>query len=722
VATTAEPTAASDAAPAKPKLTLLQRLAKIRGTLRKSRGATSSATVTPLYPPSPFALWGFEDANEAVSDAVAHQTIDVAQRAVATIGPSAGEVRFQPARRTQDPIVVNRAFYLGDHWQYGSGYIGPHPAIGDTAFQDAMTEISLIFTSKNAIKEVVDRHAAGVIGKPFRWALVPRRATGDQKPTTEEQTAIDAASGIIRDWLNARKVSTLMLDATATLLLAERSSIRLYTPYGLTEAGADGMRSVVAASIEQALTKIWPEHNQPESATVACDDDTKLEAGVVRYEGAADAYDDDSDGDSDETNDYAWLCFLNRVGETVIRILSDDDAEPEKPAADAPDQYTPQPGDATLKLGGRLAMFEMRRPALVTPQVQQNQRALNFALTMVPRNVTTGGFVERLLLDAAVPGAFQDDGKGGKVFIPSPLKLGAGTTNIIEGINVQETNDQGEKVVKHASPSVVFREPVKPDASIAAADEHYDAILAETGQRHVLITGDATSSAVSRIQARAEYLNTLLKSKTEVESAFTWLIETALAMAEAIAGQAGQYTSLLRVQGSCKLDTGPITPEERKAIEASIGVTISQDTAMLMLDVDDVDAEKSRMAADPASRYAGGEALGKALQAITTAGATLEGAAKVLGLTPAQVKDLLTPETYAALPGGVSVKQPKPGAAGEVIEPQAALEEPRAASTAVAIDTAPNPAAAAAVGAKGTKASSSPGSTAGGGAPGGAAA
>lgn len=723
MATSVEPSASSSA-PAATATTAtdparkLSLIARVKRALK--RQPKSGATVTPLYPPSPFAVWDYDDADAAVAKAVDDQTIDVAQRESNSVATSPGEARFPAARRQQDPINVNRRLYQGDHWLDGSGWIGPHPDVTDSVFTNVMTEIANIFTSKNAVKEVVDRHAAGVIGKNFRWSFVPRRTTGDQQPTADEQKAIDAATGLVRDWLTARKVPTLMLDAVATLLLAERSSIRLYTPYGLTQADSQGLRTLSAASISEALSKIWPEHNQPETATVACDADTKLEAGVIRYEGAQDAYDDtdelsDSDAENEETREYAWLCFLNRVGETVIRILSDDDggedsaSDSSESSAEA-DPATPHRGDAVLKLGGRLAMFEMRRPALATPQVQQNQRALNYAVTMVPRNITTGGFPERLLLDAAVPGGFQKDAAGNSVFVPSPLKLGSSTTNFIEGAEYKVTNDQGETVVKRGSPSAVFREPVKPDASIAAAAEHYEAILAEVGQRHVLIAGDATTSAVSRVQARAEYLNTLLKTKAEVDAAFTWLIETALAMAEAIAKQPGLYTDMLRVQGSCKLDTGPITPEERKAIEESIGVTISQETAMLMLDVDDVDAEQSRMADDPASKIEWGKELGLALTNLTTAGATLKGAAKLLGLTKEQLDDLLTPEDYAALPGGVSVKQPKPGEPGEVIDPQDALEQPTRAVNAPATDAARVNAAGAPTGTKqGSTSGSAPG-------------
>jgi hypothetical protein len=179
-------------------------------------------------------------------------------------------------------------------------------------------------------------------------------------------------------------------------------------------------------------------------------------------------------------------------------------------------------------------MFEMRRAALVTPQVQQSQRALNLALTMIPRNVVTGGFLERIMLDAQMPGHWELDPDGqrtGPAGYASRFTRAPGTTNFLTGVEFED--EQGN--TKRGTPSVHFREPVKPDASITASGAHYAAILDEVGQRHVLMAGDAAASAVARIQARFEYLNTLLLTQPEAETALSFTIETALAMAEALA-------------------------------------------------------------------------------------------------------------------------------------------------------------------------------------------
>jgi hypothetical protein len=216
-------------------------------------------------------------------------------------------------------------------------------------------------------------------------------------------------------------------------------------------------------------------------------------------------------------------------------------------------------------------------------------------------------------------------------FVPDPLKLGFGTSNFMVGV-VGGKDAMGKEVL--TSPDVKWRDPVPVDAPIDAAQRHYLDILDETSQLHVVLSGDAVVSGKSREQARKEFLNSLLDTAPEAEAAHTFLLETPLAMAEALAGTPGALTSLVRAEVKCLLDTGPLDPTEIAANEASIGKTVSQETAMARNGVDDVDAEKARMAADPLSRATLAKAQGDALTSLTTAGMSIETAAEVIGIDP----------------------------------------------------------------------------------------
>lgn len=636
-------------------------IARVREASARALTAVSRAIAPPSLPPSPFEGWDYDDVEEALAEALNAQGIDTSRRAtiigrgdngLPTVIPARGDATFPNPRTVQDPIAVNRAFYTGDHWMNGAGWIGPHPAIGDIAYPDLMGEIALAFTSQNVIAEVTDRHVLGLIGRPYLASFAPRRdLKNDETPTAQEQARIDEATALWRNWSQSRKIPMMLREMLATLLIAERSALRVYVPPGLGHEDSHGTIRVRATSIESALGMLYVEHPQPEDAAVVVDEDTKLECGTWLYE--RDEEYEVVTGSDYKTIQYAGLCFLDETRQTVMRSIPYDDESTKLFALDV--------ADSTLDLGGRIPMFEMRRRALISVQVQQAQRALNLALSMIPRNVVTGGFLERVILGSQSPGEPELDKEGiatGR-WLAKPFYTGAGTVNFLQA----SEHEGRDGDVKLAVQDVKWREPVKPDASIAASDKHYKSILDEVSQTHILMSGDATSSAVSRITARIDYLNTLLLTQPEAEGCLRFLMETVLAMGEAIANKPGFYTNVLRAQVQCKLDTGPLAPEERAAIEASIGKTISRETAMLLLNVDDPDAEIARMNADPLSRAALASAVGTGIQALTLGGVSTAGAIAFIGIEGDDLTALMTPDTFDETPATSDAPTATPGTA-----------------------------------------------------------
>lgn len=603
--------------------TAAQRLRKIAnaalGKVTTTTGTTVSAAKkrdpAARFPVSPFETWTYEDAEAAVHTANDESELN-ATRALrdAQVAPIPDQLVYRDPRGSLAQLTINRAFFDGDHWQMGAGWIGPHAQVVDPDYATTMNELVAAFTSKNVIREVVKRHASGLIGKPPTWSFVPRRALAEgEQPSQAEATAMAEANRLVRAWWDARKVQSLLHDALCTLLFAARAPLRLYIPSGLLSEAQDDTGAntnvVQVSSVADALNLIWPDHPKPEYAAVAQDDATKMEAGVRIYSGT---------DDHNEDVDAIELVYLDTHGRTVVRILTEDTA-----AAAPQSAYD-------FDYGARLSMIEMRRDPLITPQVTQAQRALNLALSMLPRSVITGGFLERVLLNAQLPGHFEKDVTGASTrFIPSPLVVGAGTTNAFAGIELKDAMGN----VSLTTPDVKWRDPVPVDAPIDAAAKHYLDILDEVSQLHVVLSGDAVVSGKSREQARAEYVNSLMDTRPEVDAALRFLLETPLAMAEALCGQTGVFTNLVRVSVSCRLDTGPLSPEERTANEASIGKTLSTETAMSRNHVDDIDAELGRMADDPLSRAVLAKAQGDALVQLTTAGLSVTVAAKMIGLS-----------------------------------------------------------------------------------------
>ena len=552
--------------------------------------------------PTPFDSWTYKEAAKRVAEAHG--------------GEDGGNV-----------LEVNRKFYEGDHWQDGKGWIGPAPSRGEDGFQEAMAAIEKGFTSKNIIAEVVDRHTGGIIGREPSWGLTLREPpelddNGDPvDPADADQALIAEAEAALTEWWDERGVHGKFQEAVATLLWAQRSMLRLYIPRGLLEeapsGNGEGSTTVVRASdLPEALGKLYLDHPEARAAATWEDPDTKRKVAIFLYERAPEA-------EGGEPEELAELVYLDEDRDnTIIRTVSKGEGDQEWP----------------LKFSGRLPMEEMSRKGLITEQVRQGQRAHNLALSMIPRNVTTGGFLEQVLLNAQMPGHWEKDESGQpKRFVPADYKRGPGMVNFIRGIETG-TDAQGNVVL--TDPQVYDREPVPVTPSVEAKRSHYADILDEVDQVHVLLSSEAVSGR-SREQARADYEASLRLSQSHVERAGRWVIETALAMAESFLGSPGKYTEKLRATFTCHVHLGPVSPEERKqnGDDMKAGI-VSRETAMSKSGVQDVDAELERMRRDDTARIDMARRRGEAVKAWTDAGAGLREAAVATGLSEEEVAEM----------------------------------------------------------------------------------
>lgn len=562
-------------------------------------------------------------------------------------------------KKQQHPQApANQLFVDGDHWQGGQGWIGPTVQPNEEGGPQVVAEIKRGFVSRNATREVVIRHRDGVVGREPSWAYGPARPMeDDEEPTEQEQAAIDEAEAAVTRWWNRRGVQRRLQDVVDLLLHQGRGELRLLVPRGRlvrSEQPAQGdgdtttttvYQAPAVKDLEAALRLIYLDTPHPNSATVAEDPETLEEVSLLTYK-----VDD---------RDVAELCYLEDPlapedeAVTLLRVTGSGGG------ADQTHRYG---------LGGRLLLHELRRDLLVTQQVQEQQKALNLASSMVPRTVVTAGFLERVITNAKMPGYYVADASapGGKRFVPLPMAFGSGTTNFLQG----ETHSDRDGTTRVASPGVHWREPVSPKASIEAQNAHYGNILHECHQAHYLITADATASAVSRVEARVDFINSLRGTQAAVEQAGRWLLDTLLALAAAIMGQ--QYGSSLaarlRADFSCRLQVGQLSAEEQRVvIERMEKGLLSQEDAMVLLGVDDVDAMLQRINGQPGARLELATKQAEAFQAWVDAGAPEEFAAEMAGLDDEQKAALLSPRDPTATgrpndptPAPAPAPQPQP--------------------------------------------------------------
>lgn len=497
--------------------------------------------------------------------------------------------------------AANRKFIEGDHWQNGDGWIGPAPQSTEEGYSETMAQISRAFISRNVIAEVVERHVGGVLGREPSWDIVPIEDVEDGEDEEDEDLRIIIEA--LKGWWDDKKVHKYMKQVASNSLWAERSCFRFYVPSGLRNENG----GIDAEDIAEALSYIYPDAPNHEDCIVYEDEDTKSKLGVLLFR--------TDDGEKENFE----LVYLNDEGETVIRQIM----------ADGEDTLYPLP------LSGQLTIEQVEKYPLINTQVQQCQKALNLAVSMLPRNIVTGGFLERVLLNAQMPGEWETDDQGNRTkFVPTTLNVGAGTTNFFRGIDYEEQDPMtGKTRTLLATPQVKWREPVEVRPATEAKRSHYEDILEEVDQSHILKQQHANASGKSLEQARADFLNSLRDTKIQIDGLGRWVFRTVLAMAEALLGKDGAYTEKYRVVFDSRIDPGPVGSDEKQQfVNASEKQIISRRTARRLSGVQDIDAEEKLIAEQEDSILNIRTKQAEALKAYVDAGVKLSIAAKIIGM------------------------------------------------------------------------------------------
>jgi len=498
------------------------------------------------------------------------------------------------AAQTPQWIPTARLFVVdGDHWQNGTGWIGPMPLPGSEGYAETALLIRNGFTFRNALAEVSKRYTNGVVGTEADWSLTPARAmeADDDEPNPAEQALIDEAEAALTGWWDRDKIGALFWAFAYQMAWGQRSAMRLFlSRSAFVDVGTDPPTDTTApasddangaepapkqravpkqATLEDALRLILLDVPKVENAAVYMDPDTHREVGVYLFKTA--------DG-----NDAAEISYVD-AAKVVIRTLGGA-----------------TPTTVEVDLGGHLPHYQViRQTRLLTDAAFSLQRALNLALSVVPRTITTAGFLERVLLNAKLPGKWIEQG-GKKTWQPEPnLGFGPGATASLQG--VEFTDEQGKKVVK--DPGVQYRPPVDAGPSVDAAEKIYGALLAEVGQAHIMLSSEASPSGRSRREARADYESSLEEAVHPIENAGRWLLGAVLSLAEYLMQTPGRYTEPLRVVFNIIPDAGPLASEDRQQnlAEWEKGAR-SLESVMLGAGLKDPDAEQTRISQERGAR------------------------------------------------------------------------------------------------------------------------
>lgn len=508
----------------------------------------------------------------------------------------------QSTRADNATLKLSATLYAGDLWAGGLGWSGPRPdPLNDRTPGNAVkvaAEIERTFVSRNLAKDVVDRHQSGVAGREPLWNAVPRRErealpTLSKEATPAERSAHTAEvkrrlvedrrareySSALTDWWEESGAWLAVQQAVRTALVTERGTVRLYLHDSalddITDAEGKPARGIRRGlTLSEAARRISVHAPRWDQAGVTRDRDGHVTGAYHHW--------------TDDQDRARWEVHERVGGKTVVHpdlLLGGTD--------NLPAVTYPVPD---------LLVYELHLDTLLTPSLRRLLAAANKTLTMGSRNIDLGGFVERTILNAQMPGVWKDDptAPDGKRFVPDNYNVGAGASNFLSGIAVMQRNDKGKMVPtgQFATPSIVYKDPTAYDVFKMSFDQLREAILDEANQLHVLIAGDASASGVSRQQAVNDFLSSLEPTRIALEGLLRWLLETVLRLALYFTGREGEADDM-RVRAQARISAVQPTPAEIKtALELHQAGTISLETFHARIGVEDSAAERERIAAE----------------------------------------------------------------------------------------------------------------------------
>lgn len=491
-----------------------------------------------------------------------------------------GSLNSPVARRP--PSAISATLFLeGDHWQDSTGFMGQLPPPGFPDGETIKQHIKQRFDSENVIKEVVETHRDGVLGREPLWSFLREGQAKPKRTTKTQRTSEDTTGEMLTPWWNERQALQNFQRTIDVCLCEGKAVIRLFFPRGRLPVDDDGnAQPITTTDISKALDFIYFETHTADKAGVFIDDETMHEIGVYLFE---------------ETNDEgtvigqcAELSYLDDKGNTVSRLVKQSGESQE---------FGP------FQLGGRLLLHEVSRSQLITEQVQANQKGLNFAKTMMLRNVNMAGARERTVSNTQPPGKpvkVQDPEDPTKTILrhDGRYQIGGGAVMFLMGYPIWGENG---KIIGYTNPTVDRADPAPVEVFILTSKDEREAILSQCHQRHTLISGDATASGLSRKTAEKGWQRSLKESKTVLDAAGRWKLEATLRLAAQFCGQSSKYLNL-RADFNCLLDVGDPDPQEitvwmeaRKPGGANNQPLLSDETVRQKCGVEDPAAELARI-------------------------------------------------------------------------------------------------------------------------------
>lgn len=515
-----------------------------------------------------------------------------------------------------------------DHWQDAHGWLGPTGGTEPNAIRTrTVLGVKRQFTPVDGIGEVLGRQTNGILKTEadVRFPPLKEIPTDEFGHETEagkkERARLEKASAEKRGQLSAFwdrvKFWKKAREAVRRSRYAGRATLRVWVPgIHLTDDGV----LPTGLTFEQALAKIEIEAPEPDQAAVWIHPKTRQPYAIYRT--------------VDEKGKEVAEVWTSVDGKTMMRTVTAGRGAGE-PAIE-------------VDIGGRLPIIEMEADILITGIVRQQQRRLNMFESNLVRVGEMAAFPERYVSNAEDVGVWDKSKpdyptksqvwKGETYYLHTePRTLGASIVTELRGFPYKTDSAPQGGGMGFTTPQVTFKEPTDPRYAIDAAWHARRTILEQCHQGHVLTNTEAAPSGYSREQARADYEDDLMNLRAPVEGMLRDTIAVVFALAAAMSNEVGDFLKTYRIEVNVTIDSGPLSPDERRAIveEVKAGL-MSKTTALAKLGHDDADAEMDRIDESPLGRLAILKERMAVLNEMTRA-FDLAAAAKFVGFSDAEI-------------------------------------------------------------------------------------
>jgi hypothetical protein len=535
----------------------------------------------------------------------------------------------------KDGYTANRAFVeQNDHWQ--NGIYWPSAGTVSPAMKAKILQaVSPQFTPVDAIGEVLDNVANGLLEQEALVTFAPIAPVDPAKTAESEKQAAEIATMVelLSGWWDRVSFWEACRDATRRSRWSTRGALRAWiTPARLTDVGQGKKAIPRDLAFVDALAAIQIMSPDPSCGMVYIDRSTQQRAALFTF----------TNGPKDAEKKSAEIWYIEG-DKTIVRIVEDG---------------SDQAQTFEVEMGQRLPMTQMIAKLLIKDSVRRQQNRLNFFETILVRLGETAGFRERYTTNAMPSGAWLDtaptDGPpletrtvDGKTWYlhAVPRQLGAAITTDLRGVTVDDPSTGKQSI---ATPGVTVIEPTDPDFAIRSADHARETILRECKQGHLANQSQAQTSGNAYVQARAVHEKDLNSTKGPLEGMIRDMLESVIALAEFMTkggsalGEGGSFLKRYRCVVNLHVDAGPVSPDEQAQIVVQYQAgLISDDTAMSRLGVEDTSAEQNAVGKSPMGLAALRAKQGAAIKVLTDAGASLVGAAELVGISGDDAKNLI---------------------------------------------------------------------------------